>query len=166
MTEEFAFMNFPTPFEYSGGEVLPEWIDYNGHMNLAYYIVLFDQATDALFDRLDLGLAYRRDCNLGTFVAEMHTRYERELLVGERVRVTVQIVAADEKRLHVAHEMFRLATGERSATLETMFLHVSLTERRVTPFPPDLKARVDAATAAHASLPLPDWVGRRVAMPR
>jgi acyl-CoA thioester hydrolase len=159
-------MSFPAPYEYSGGEVLPEWIDYNGHMNLAYYIVLFDQGTDALFDALDLGLDYRRTRNLGTFVAEMHTRYERELLVGERVRVTVQLLEVDDKRLYVGHEMFRLKDGLRSATLETMFLHVSLVERRVVPMPPDLKERVDAVFATHAKLPRPDWIGRRVAMPQ
>ncbi len=158
-------MSFPSPFELSGGEVLPEWIDYNGHMNLAYYIVLFDQATDALFDALDLGLAYRRSRDLGTFVAEMHVRYEHELLVGERVRVTAQILGVDDKRMHVGHEMFGLKDGLRAATLETMFLHVSLVERRVCPYPPDLKARVDVAAAAHAGLPRPDWLGRRVAMP-
>lgn len=158
-------MSFPAPYEHSGGEVLPEWIDYNGHMNLAYYIVLFDQGTDALFDALDLGLDYRRTRNLGTFVAEMHTRYERELLVGEKVRVTVRLLDVDDKRLYVGHEMFRLKDGLRSATLETMFLHVSLVERRVVPMPLDLKARVDATFAAHSKLARPDWIGRRVGMP-
>jgi acyl-CoA thioester hydrolase len=153
------------PYELSGGEVKPEWIDYNNHMNLAYYIVLFDEATDALFEELDLGLGYRRSRNLGTFVTETHTRYERELLVGEKVRVAVQILGVDDKRMHVAHEMFRLKDGLRSATLESMFLHVDLVARRVTPYPPDLKARVDAAAQAHAHLPRPDWIGRRVAMP-
>ena len=159
-------MSILAPYELSGGEVRPEWIDYNGHMNLAYYIVLFDQATDALFDALDLGVDYRRKRNLGTFVAEMHTRYERELLVGEQVRVTVQLLDIDDKRLYVGHEMFRLKDGLRSATLETMFLHVSLIERRVVPMPPDLKARVDAVFAMHSKLPKPDWIGRRVAMPQ
>jgi acyl-CoA thioester hydrolase len=158
-------VNIRAPYELSGGEVKPEWIDYNGHMNLAYYIVLFDQATDALFDELDLGLDYRRTRNLGTFVAETHTRYERELLVGEQVRVGVQILAVDDKRMHLSHEMFRLKDGLRSATLESMFLHVDLVARRVMPYPPDLKARVDAAAAVHARLPRPDWIGRRVSMP-
>src|SRR5262249_12619656 len=83
---EACAMSFPTPYERFEGEVLPEWIDYNGHMNLAYYTVLFDQATDILFDELGLGLDYRRTTQLGTFVAETHNRYERELLVGARVR--------------------------------------------------------------------------------
>ena len=159
-------MSFPAPFEHAGGQVLPGWIDYNGHLNLAYYIVLFDQATDALFDALDLGLDYRRRRNLGTFVVETHIRYERELLVDERVRVTTQLLAADDKRLHIAHEMFRLDGGERCATQELLFLHVSLVTRRVVPFPPPLKARVEALFAAHSVLPRPDWVGRRVGMPR
>jgi len=159
-------VSFPTPFDRYEGEVLPEWIDINGHMNLAYYTVLFDYATDQLFDLLDLALAYRRRTDLGTFVTETHNRYERELLVGEKVRVTIQILFADDKRLHLAHEMFRLDDGERAATQELLFLHVDLKQRRVTPFPPELKARVDAAAAAHAALPRPDWVGRHVGMKR
>jgi acyl-CoA thioester hydrolase len=92
-------MTIPAPYERFAGEVLPEWIDYNGHMNLAYYTVLFDYATDLLFDELGLGLDYRRATRLGTFVAETHNRYERELLVGARVRVATQIIATDAKRL-------------------------------------------------------------------
>ena len=158
-------MSFPAPFDRFRGTVLPEWIDYNGHMNLAYYTVLFDQATDLLFDVLGLGLDYRRTTKMGTFVAETHNRYERELLVGARVRVTTQIVAADDKRLYLAHEMFALDGGHRTATQELMFLHVDLTLRRVRPYPEDLRRRIADAAAAHAGLPRPDWLGRRIAMP-
>ena len=140
-------MSFPAPFDRFRGEVLPEWIDYNGHMNLAYYTVLFDQATDLLFDELGLGLDYRRDRKLGTFVAETHNLYERELLVGARVRVATQIIAIDAKRMHIGHEMFALDgphAGQRTATQELMFLHVDLSARRVCPFPPDMHERVSA----------------------
>ena len=160
-------MSFPAPFDRFRGEVLPEWIDYNGHMNLAYYTVLFDQATDLLFDELGLGLDYRRDRKLGTFVAETHNLYERELLVEARVRVATQIIASDAKRMHIGHEMFALNgshAGERAATQELMFLHVDLAARRVCPFPPDMYERVSAAAAAHGGLPYPAWSGRRIAM--
>src|SRR5580692_1934404 len=157
---------FPAPFDRYRGEVLPEWIDINGHMNLAYYTVLFDYATDLMFDVLDLGRRYRIATDHGTFVTETHNRYERELLAGDKVRVTIQILVADDKRLHLAHEMFRLDNGERAATQELLFLHVDLNKRRVTPFPPELYARVHAAAAAHACLPRPDWVGRHVGMKR
>ena len=160
-------MHIPAPLDRFRGEVLPEWIDYNGHMNLAYYTVLFDYATDLLFDALGLGLDYRQTTHMGTFVAETHNRYERELLVGARVRVATQIVAADEKRLHLAHEMFALDgpnAGHRAATQELLFLHVDLVARRVCPFPADLRRRVTTWAEAHAGLAPPDWVGRRISM--
>ena len=159
-------MNLPAPLERYEGEVLPEWIDYNGHMNLAYYTVLFDQATDLLFDELGLGLDYRRDTLLGTFVAETHNLYERELLVGARVRIATRILEADDKRLHLGHEMFAISGGYRTATQELLFLHVDLAARRVTSFPAELRQRIAAWAAAHAALPRPDWVGRHVAMRR
>ena len=158
-------MSLPVPFDRYQGEVLPQWIDHNDHMNLAYYTVLFDFATDLLFDALGLGLAYRRETQKGTFVAETHNRYERELLVGARVKVATQIIAADDKRLYLAHEMFALDGGHRTATQELMFLHVDLVARRVVPFPDDLRQRVHTQAAAHAALPRPDWIGRRIAMP-
>ena len=158
-------MNIPAPFERYEGEVLPEWIDANDHMNLAYYTVLFDYATDLLFDVIGIGRQYKDSTNKGTFVVETHNSYERELLVRDRVRVSTQILAMDSKRLHLAHEMFMITSGQRAATQELMFLHVDLLARRVKPFPEGVQERVAAAASAHAHLPRPDWVGRRIAMP-
>jgi acyl-CoA thioester hydrolase len=158
-------MTFPAPFDRYEGEVLPEWIDANGHMNLAYYVVLFDYATDALFEAIGIGRRYKDGTNHGTFVAETHNLYERELLVGDRVRVAAQILGADNKRLHLAHEMFSLVSGERAATQELLYLHIDLSARRVVPWLPEVRQCVAAAAAAHARLPRPDWVGRRIAMP-
>ena len=159
-------MSIPAPFERYEGEVLPEWIDANDHMNLAYYTVVFDYATDALFDAIGIGRQYKDATGNGTFVVETHNLYERELLLGEHVRVATQIVGMDRKRLQLAHEMFIFATGQRAATQELMYLHVNLSTRRVTPFPDGVHERVAAAAAAHAHLPFPDWSGRRIAMPR
>ena len=157
-------MSFPAPFDRYQGEVLPEWIDANNHMNLAYYIVLFDYATDALFDVIGIGRQYKNGTNNGTFAVEAHNLYERELLVGERVRISTLVLGVDGKRLHLAHEMFAVVTGQRAATQELMYVHVDLAKRRVVPFPDDVRARVAAAAAAHAHLPRPDWIGRRIAM--
>jgi len=158
-------MTIPAPFDRYQGEVLPEWIDANEHMNLAYYTVLFDYATDMLFEKIGIGRQYKEAANKGTFVAETHNLYERELLVGNRVKVSTQILAIDGKRLHLAHEMFMINNGTRAAVQELMFLHVDLSERRVVPFPDEVWQRVASAAAAHAHLPRPDWVGRRIAMP-
>jgi acyl-CoA thioester hydrolase len=158
-------MIIPAPFDRYEGEVLPEWIDANGHMNLAYYVVLFDYATDMLFEAIGIGRGYKEATNHGTFVAETHNLYERELLVGERVRVATQILGADGKRLHLAHEMFSLG-GQRAATQELMYLHINLSARRVVPWLAEVHGRVAAAAAAHSRLPSPCWAGRRIAMPR
>src|SRR4030081_3657650 len=148
-------MTIPAPYQRVEGEVLPEWIDWNGHLNLAYYVVLFDRATDLLFDELGLGLDYRRNEEKGTFVVETHNLYERELLVGERVRIATQILGSDDKRLHIGHEMFRVRDSGRSATQALMFLHTASNARRVTPLPPERRERVAAWTAAHAALSRP-----------
>ena len=158
-------MTIPAPYQRFEGEVLPEWIDWNNHMNLAFYVVLFDRATDLLFEELGLGLDYRRNEEQGTFVAETHIVYERELLVRDKVRVATRILGSDDKRLHLGHEMFRLSDGERAAVQELMFLHMDLKARLVSPFPPELRDRVAAWTAAHAALPRTTWVGRRVGIP-
>ncbi|MBV9376159.1 MAG: thioesterase family protein [Alphaproteobacteria bacterium] len=159
-------MSIPAPFERYEGEVLPEWIDANDHMNLAYYTVLFDYATDALFDVIGVGRQYKAATGNGTFVVETHNLYEHELLLGDRVRVSTQMVGMDGKRLHLTHEMFMLAGGKRAAMQELMYVHVNLASRRVTPFPDDVRERVAAALAAHAHLPHPPWAGRRIALRR
>jgi acyl-CoA thioester hydrolase len=87
-------MSIPAPFERYEGEVLREWIDANDHMNLAYYTVLFDYATDALFDAIGIGRQYKDATGHGTFVVETHNLYERELLLGDRLRVSTQLLAS------------------------------------------------------------------------
>lgn len=147
------------------GAVLPEWIDANGHMNLAYYVVLFDQATDLLYDALGVGQAYRDATGNSTFTAETHTLYERELLLGERVRVVPHLLGVDAKRLHYFHEMFHAESGHRVAAQELIALHIDLSTRRVAPFPDEVRASIEAAVRAQRNQPLPTGVGRRIAMP-
>jgi acyl-CoA thioester hydrolase len=145
--------------------VLPEWIDANGHMNLAYYVVLFDQATDALYDVLGVGQAYRNASGNSTFTAETHTLYERELRVGERVCVTAHLLGADAKRLHYFHEMFHAEGGHRVASQELLALHIDMSVRRVAPFPAALHAKLQAVVRERVGQPLPKGVGRRIALP-
>lgn len=145
--------------------VLPAWIDANGHMNLAYYVVVFDHATDVLFDRIGVGAAYRADGRATMFVAETHTLYEREVGVGDGLRVRTRLFAADRKRLHFGHEMFHVAGGFRAAVQELIGLHVDLATRRTADFPPALAASLARAASGGGGGPVPDWVGRRITMP-
>ncbi len=157
---------FPTPYARYEGVVQPEWIDLNGHMNLAYYLVMFDHALDAICAEFDLDWEYTRRTNLSTFVVETHTMYQQELLLGERALVHSWVLGVDHKRLHIAQEMYRLPDMTRSACWEAMMLHVDLNTRKVSPWPAAQRARLDDAAAAHAAVPQPDWVGRKVQMRR
>jgi acyl-CoA thioester hydrolase len=152
-------------FPMCEGVVLPEWIDANGHLNLAYYVVLFDQATDLLYDTLGVGQAYREATGNSMFTAETHTLYERELRAHERVRVVPHLLGSDAKRLHYFHEMFHAELGHRVAAQELMGLHIDMSMRRVAPFPADLYTRLQQAVRACRDRPLPSGVGRRIAMP-
>jgi acyl-CoA thioester hydrolase len=153
------------PFASGSGVVRPEWIDSNDHMNLAYYIVLFDTGTDGIYDAFGMDRGYKARTNCGTFATEAHTLYEKELLVGDEVQVRSLLIGADEKRLHIAHEMFRVRGGMRAAMQEIVLLHVNLATRRVVPWPADVMARLREAEAAHAGL-RPSWIGRHVGQPR
>jgi acyl-CoA thioester hydrolase len=145
--------------------VRPEWIDYNGHLNLAYYIVAFDQGVDKAFERIGIGLDYRKKDELGTFAAETHTLYEREVKEGDPLRVSCYVIAVDDKRMHMMLEMFHGTEGFRAAGQEIMYLHVDLKIRRVSPWPANIRAKLDALAAHCAKSPLPPGTGRKIAMP-
>ena len=145
--------------------VRPEWIDLNGHMNLAYYIVIFDHAIDVAYDALDIGTAYRERTGNSSFIVETHTLYEREAREGERLRVTSRLLGADAKRVHLFQEMFRADIDERVAAHELLSLHIDMRTRRAAPFPQDTQAVLAAAVRAQADRPLPKGVGRRITMP-
>ena len=155
----------PAPFTGHSAIVCPEWIDENGHMNLAHYVTVFDGATDLLWAAIGLGEEYRQRTGHGTFAVETHILYRAELLLGDKVRIASQILGADAKRLHVAHEMRRADNGLIVAQQEIMLLHVNLETRNVVPFLTDSAATTTAAAQSHAGLPRPEWVGRRIAMP-
>ena len=152
------------PFPSRPGRVRPDWIDHNGHLNLAYYIVLFDEATDRLWDAVGLGRAYRARTGLGTFAVETHTLYLGELTEGDDTEAASVVLDVDPKRLHIAHELLRLPSRTVSARQELMYLTVDLATRRSVPWPPETLAALQAAKAAHAAL-RPGWVGRRCAIP-
>jgi acyl-CoA thioester hydrolase len=145
--------------------VLPEWIDSNDHMNLAYYVVVFDIAGDTLFDHLDIGLPFRQRTGYTSFAVETHTRYEQEVKLGDRLCVFSHLLGADAKRIYVFHEMFHADHGYRAATQEVMSLHVNMASRRVMPLPDDKLAALRAVVARRGDAPLPPEAGRRIAMP-
>src|ERR1043165_2283689 len=100
-------------------------IDYKGHLNMAYYKVLFDRCVDEAYELLGVGLEYLKTAQHSTFTAEAHVRYLRELREGEPVRATFQLLDYDTKRIHYFQQLFHATDGWMSATSENMTLHVN-----------------------------------------
>ena len=101
----------PTPFLSSVMQIEPQWIDYNGHLNMAYYNVMFDRAIDELWLELGIGPPYMKERHGSTFTAECHVRYLREIHLGDPVQVSILLVDADEKRLHTFQELRHAKIG-------------------------------------------------------
>ncbi|MEZ5584322.1 MAG: thioesterase family protein [Candidatus Competibacteraceae bacterium] len=152
--------DMPKPLTLYHGIVPPEWIDYNGHMNIAYYVLAFDRATDALMEYLGMGQAYREQARCSNFVVETHVNFQRELKMGDRLAVTTQVLGFDSKRIHYFHQMFDEQQNKLVATTELMLIHVDLTQRRSVPMPPTIMDRLNAVMTQHLLLPRPPQAGR------
>lgn len=158
-------MTVPAPVISRAMQVEKDWIDYNGHMNMAYYNVLFDRGADDAFDLLGIGAAYARDRKLTIYTAEVHVCYVRELHLDDQVTVSFHLLDHDDKRLR-AYEEIHHVDGWLAATSEVLSLHVDMSGPRVAPFPADILPRIEAMRAAHAVLPIPERAGRGIAIRR
>ena len=154
----------PQPFELHRETILPAWCDYNGHMNLSYYVLVFDHATDAFWDMLGIGRDYKERTDNSTFTVESHITYDREVLDGDEVRCTTQLLGFDAKRIHYFHRMYHARDGFLAATTELLAIHVDLTIRRVGPMPDDVQARLADTMEAHRRFGPPDEAGRVIGL--
>ena len=157
-------MAVPAPFDAYRDVVRPEWIDHNQHMNMGYYLVVFDYATDAWFDHIGLTTAYRRAENVTTFSLEGHITYHQEVREGAPLRFTTRLIDFDEKRIHYFHEMHHGDEGYLAATNELMTLHVSEESRRAAPMGRSILDKLCAIKRAHDRLPMPPQVGRVIGL--
>ena len=148
------------PMETLRETVRAGWTDYNGHMNLAYFVLIFDLATDRFYSNFGLGEDYRKRTDHSTFAVESHTNYLAEVLESASVRCTTQLLGFDEKRMHYFHRMYREEDGALAATMELMAVHVDLRLRKVVPMPDDIQGRLGEIFLAHASQDRPPQVGR------
>lgn len=140
--------------------VQPDWIDYNGHLNMAYYGVLFDKCIDDAFAVFGLGPAYVASHNASFFALEAHITYLGEIGTGDETVASFQILDYDAKRVHVFQELYRVGDGLLSATCEQMLMHVDMTTRRSAPFGDKEAAAIAAMAARQATLPRKPQIGR------
>jgi acyl-CoA thioester hydrolase len=159
-------LDLAAPFDLHRAIVRPEWIDPNGHMNVGYYVLAFDHATDTFADQFGIGWNYVEH-KLGTsFILEAHVTYEREMREGDPLRVSTQILDHDEKRLHYFHRMYHGSEGWLAATNELIMMHIDYATRRGSPWPEESMRRIRAMAEAHRSLPRPEQAGHVIGIRR
>ena len=154
------------PLSTYRSEVKPEWVDYNGHLRDAYYLLLFSLATDALMDQLGLDEAGRAATGHSLYTLECHLNFVQEVKLGQQVEVRTQILGHDSKRLHLNHSLHLLDQAPMLAASEQMLLNVSTALARSAPFAELVQRRVEALALAHQALPAPRYAGRAISLVR
>ncbi len=157
-------VQLPAPIESYRAEVLPAWIDNNNHLNMGYYVVVFDEATGGFFRAVGLDRPYRQKYNVTTFSLEAHVNYVREVGLGDPLRFTTRLIGFDTKRIHYFHEMHHATEGFLAATNELMSLHVSQETRRAAPMAPEVLEKLAAVKARHDQLPPSPYIGRNISL--
>ncbi len=145
--------------------VLPEWVDYNGHMSESCYLLVFGDDSDAFFRFVGVDEQYR-STGFSLYTLQTHLHHVREVAEGEPLRLDLQLLDLDAKRVHLVHSMFHAGTGTLLATAEQMLAHVDMQAGRTAPMPDFLQQRLQAIRAAHASLPRPPQVGQPIGIRR
>jgi acyl-CoA thioester hydrolase len=155
------------PIRSRSRTVPSEWIDYNGHMNVAYYTLAFDHAVDeVLEEHLGIGVTFVRKMRMGPMALQTQIHYLGELVEGDEFVCDFQVLDADPKRIHFFSTMVNLATGTTAATYESLTMNVDLEARRAAPYPDGARERIELLRALHTSLPRPPQVGSPIGIRR
>jgi acyl-CoA thioester hydrolase len=158
---------YDAPIQTGRQTVLTDWIDYNGHMNVAYYTLAFDRAIDAFFsDVLGIGADYVAAERQGPYAMQAHYQYFAELLEGEGFDTSVILHDCDAKRMHLVLQISAASDGRAVALLETISLNVDLNARKSTPYPAWVLARLMALKAAHDGIERPPQMGASLGLKR
>ena len=152
----------PEPLSTYRSEVLPEWVDYNGHLRDAYYLLLFSLATDALMDQLGLDAPGRAATGHSLYTLECHLNFVHEVKLGQQVEVRTQILGHDHKRLHLNHSLHLLGQAPQLAACEQMLLNVATALGRAAPFAETVHGKVATLARLHQGLPAPQFAGRAI----
>jgi carnitine 3-dehydrogenase len=146
-------------------EVRSDWVDYNGHMTDSRYLQVFGDATDALWRLVGVDEAYRK-AGQSLYTVESHLTHQAQAKALEQLFVTIQVLAVDDKRVHLFHSLHRHRDGALIATGEQLYLHVATLAGKAAPMPPTLRAKLESWRAAHANLAPPAQARRHVGMTR
>jgi acyl-CoA thioester hydrolase len=145
--------------------VRPEWIDYNGHMNVAWYVAAFDIAGESFLEQIGLGPTYRREADASVFSVEAHVTYQREVHEGDLLEFRTRLLGFDAKRLHYIQSMYRAADGALASTAEWLVLHIDMKTRRTAPMPQSIQQRLHELRRRQEGLAVPPEAGRAIRAP-
>ena len=132
-------------------KVKKEWTDYNGHMNVAYYIHIFDIASDLLLDKFNMAADSAKKSKKSTFVVETHTKYKQEVKLGDEVEIYLDYLNHDKKRIHYRVNMHHKEKKYLAASTEVLSLYIDLNKRKVTEFETEKEKIMDEFIKKHSS---------------
>lgn len=145
--------------------VQPEWVDYNGHLRDAYYLLICSFATDGLMDLIGLDEAGRARTGHTLYTLECHLNFLAEVKLGVELQVRTQLLGHDRKRLHIHHLLERCDDGQVVAESEQMLMNIDTATGRSAAFAESVAPTVQALMRAHHGLPVPGCIGRRIGLP-
>ena len=156
----------PAPLVSPTQTVIEDWIDYNGHLNMAFYNVIFDRAVDHFYDLLGVGAKYAESGAGSCFTMEVHVHYLNEVSLDDELELHLQLLDYDSKRLHYFQQMYHKEQGYLAATSEQLALHVDLNTRRSGAFSQQVLNKLNAMATTHLRLDAPPQVGHRIGIKR
>ncbi len=142
-----------------------DWVDYNGHLRDAYYLLIFSQAVDALMDTIGLEATAREASGHSLFTLEVHLNYLHELKENQAVEVRLQVLGHDQKRLHLYLSLYRDGEKDAVAVSEQMLLHVDTNGPKSAPFSATTLARIEGLMVAQGEMEKPEYAGRIISLP-
>ena len=151
---------FDAPIRVPTIFVESDWIDLNGHMNMAYYLLVFDQAIDHVWQEIGLGARYLKETNASTFTLQSQIQYAQEVMLDDPLRIEFQLLGFDQKRIHSFQRMFHGERDYLAATEERMTVHVDMTKRKSAPFPQSISNTLGKIFETHKMLTRDERVGR------
>ncbi len=157
-------MEMQTPFNEFSLTIKDDWIDYNGHLNVGYYLVAFDLAVEPFFNWLGLTPEFRRTSQCSTFALETHLNFLAEVNAGDELRFETRLIDFNQKTFHFYQEMFQVENNYLAASHESLAAYMDMTQRKTTLMPSSLTTRLGQIQTAHSALDTPWQLGHKISV--